>query len=74
MTGDEFKFTRLDVTPAGRPVVTTVKTIKRSDVAACPHLIIVPEHYRQSGVCRCTDPDHTEMADWGYVWNGRRWA
>lgn len=74
MTTDEFRFATLHVSDAGRPVVTTVKTIKRSDIVACPHFIMVPEHYRPSGVCRCTDPDHTEMAEWGYSWNGRRWA
>lgn len=47
---------------------TNARTIKQSDLAACPHLILVPEHYRADGSCRCDDPTHAEMKEWGYTW------
>lgn len=48
-------------------------------IRACPHLIMTPEHYRkeeQFSRCRCDDPDHDEMADWGYTWDDEkgRWT
>lgn len=54
--------------------VTDERDIKRSSIDACPFLIMVPEHYRPDESCRCDDPDHTEMASWGYVWNGSLWT
>jgi hypothetical protein len=51
-----------------------VFTMKHSMIRACPHLIMVPEHYRVDGTCRCDDPTHTEMADWEYKWNGVQWV
>lgn len=50
-----------------------VRTINQSDLAACPHFILMAEHYRADGTCRCDDPDHREMADWGYVWGAGVW-
>lgn len=54
---------------------TRTRTLKQSSMAACPHFIMVPEHYRDDESCRCDDPDHTEMAEWGYTWsaNEKRW-
>jgi hypothetical protein len=36
----------------------------------------MPEHYDDDGKCRCTDPRHTLMREWGYTWNpdAKRWA
>lgn len=51
-----------------------VRLIKQSDIAKCPHFIMVPEHYREDGTCRCNDSTHTEMAEWGYVWKNGRWV
>jgi hypothetical protein len=34
---------------------------------------MVPEHYRDDNSCRCDDESHTEMAEWGYKWNGEQW-
>lgn len=48
--------------------VTEERQISQSDITACPHLIMVPEHYRANGSCRCDDARHTEMANWGYTW------
>lgn len=34
----------------------------------CPFSIMMPEHYRNDGTCKCDDPDHREMMihDWDY--------
>ena len=53
---------------------TNVRIIRQADMLACPHVIMMPEHYLASGACRCTDADHTVMAEWGYVWDGTRWT
>ena len=49
------------------------KSIKRSDIRKCPWIILKPEHYRENGSCRCNDPEHLEMKEWGYTWNGSFW-
>lgn len=53
-----------------------VHVIKNSDIRACPHFIMVPEHYRPDGSCRCNEPQHTVMRDWGYTWDAKkgRWT
>jgi len=56
--------------PKGIP---NVREIRQSDIAKCPHYIMVPEHYRYNGTCRCDDPEHSEMRDWGYKWKDGRW-
>ncbi len=58
--------------PDGR--LTSIRIIKQSDMLKCPHCIMVPEHYRDDGTCKCDDPTATVMADWGYTWDGRRWS
>jgi len=38
---------------------------------------MMPEHYDEStGSCRCDDPNHAEMVEWGYIWDPKRkrWA
>lgn len=45
------------------------RTIEQSDILACPHVILVPQHYREDGSCRCNDEQHVEMREWGYTWN-----
>lgn len=54
---------------------TNVRTIQQSTIRACPHFILVPEHYRADGQCKCTDPGENIMADWGYTWDNElgRW-
>lgn len=51
-----------------------VYTMPQSMMRACPHCIMVPEHYRENGTCRCDDPTHIVMADWEYKWNGVQWV
>jgi len=53
--------------------VANERSISRSSIAACPHVIFMPDHYREDGACRCDDPDHVEMAEWGYVWRDGLW-
>jgi len=47
-------------------IVTDARTI---DPGRCPHFIMVPEHYRDGGACKCDDPAHTVMESWGYTWS-----
>ena len=34
----------------------------------CPHVIMVAEHYRDDGSCKCNDPNEKVMREWGYRW------
>ena len=54
--------------------LTNVRMIKQLDILKCRNVIMVPEHYREDGSCRCNDADHREMEEWGYFWNGEHWA
>jgi hypothetical protein len=49
--------------------VTDEREIDQADMRKCPHFMMVAEHYRLDGSCRCNDPDHMEMLEWGYVWS-----
>ena len=49
-------------------------SLKQSSMLKCPHFIMVFEHYREDESCKCDDPTATEMADWGYTWDGKRWS
>jgi hypothetical protein len=53
-----------------------IKTLKTTDLLKCPHVILVPEHYRDDGSCKCNDPAEKIMAEWGYVWSdkAREWV
>ena len=57
----------------GKLVETNVREIKQSDMLRCPHAIMVAEHYREDGSCRCNDPAATEMKSWGYNWYRGGW-
>ncbi len=61
-----------DMAPDGQ--VTRSRTISRSAILECPHVIMVADHYRADNTCRCDDPLHFEMIDWGYTWKGGRWV
>lgn len=45
-------------------------------ISKCDFFILDPEHYRGDGKCRCDDPDHEVMSDWGYEWSdeNERWT
>jgi hypothetical protein len=51
-------------------------TLPQAAMQACPHFIMVPEHYREDGTCKCNDPEHKEMEEWGYEWDNdnERWT
>lgn len=49
---DEIVFSTMD--EQGK--VTTIKVLKNSDIGRCPKYILVPEHYRDDGTCRCNVP------------------
>lgn len=46
----------------------SIRYIRQSDMLKCPFAIVMPEHYRNDGTCKCDDPDHREMMihDWDY--------
>ena len=53
--------------------LTYNRTISRKSMLACPHFIMMPDHYREDQSCRCDDPTHTEMAEWEYEWKDGTW-
>ncbi len=48
--------------------LTNVRSIRQSDMLKCPHAIMVQEHYRDDGSCKCDDAEHRAMMikDWEY--------
>lgn len=57
--------------------VTDERTVPVAAIRGCPFLILAAEHYRADGSgCRCTDPSHAAMREWGYSWSLRagRWV
>ena len=58
----------------GKMVITDVRTLEQSSIKKCPHYIMVPEHYREDESCRCDEKDNTDMAEWGYEWDGGKWV
>lgn len=61
----EHKVTFGTWTPDG---LVNVRLIKQSDIGKCPHVIMVPTHYREDGTCKCDDPIEQAMMirEWGY--------
>lgn len=49
--------------------LSNTREIAQSDIMRCPFLIMVPEHYREDGSCKCDDPDERAMMirEWGYT-------
>ena len=68
----EVRFSELHL-EGGEPVETNVRHISYADIKRCPHTILLPEHYREDGTCRCDDPDYPEMIEAGYEWRDGRW-
>lgn len=46
-----------------------IRKLKQSDLLKCPHCILMPQHYRADGTCKCDDPNEHVMQGWGYRWN-----
>lgn len=54
------------LSPGGK--LSNVRLIKQSTIANCPFFILVPDHYREDGSCKCDDPEYRKMMikEWGY--------
>ena len=62
---DDLTISNMEVVD-GQLVETSSRTINPQQ---CPHFIMVSRHYRDDGSCRCDDPEHSEMSEWGYEWD-----
>lgn len=45
-----------------------IRLLAQSAILACPFTILLPEHYREDGSCKCDDPAHRKrmIAEWEY--------
>ena len=50
----------------------SITHMKQEDILRCPHAILMHGHYNLDGSCRCYDPHHRLMLEWGYVWDHGR--
>ena len=48
-----------------------VREIGQDVLMRCPQLILMVDHYRKDGTCRCDDHMHIEMLSWGYIWDNQ---
>ena len=48
--------------------LVNTRMIKQSDIGRCRFFILVPEHYREDGSCKCNDSEHRKMMiqEWRY--------
>jgi hypothetical protein len=46
-----------------------VRLLKQSDILKCHFSILIPDHYREEGSCKCDDAEHRRMmiAEWEYT-------
>jgi len=60
------RFAKLEGIP---PVETEVRVIPSAAIGACPFYIMVPDHYRADGSCKCDDAVERAMmiAEWEYT-------
>ena len=49
-------------------------TMQGSMIRSCPHVIMMPSHYRADGSCKCDDPHDADMKEWGYEWKETAWV
>ncbi len=49
-------------------IPNNIREIKQSDIRKCKFLILVLDHYRPDGSCKCSNKEHREMMikEWGY--------
>jgi len=49
--------------------VVDIRKMPQSTFSNCPFFIMMPEHYREDGSCRCNDPEYRKkvMKGWGYT-------
>jgi len=67
------RFSNLIHMPDGTLVESNVRHIEQSDMMKCPHCIMVADHYRDDGTCKCNDPKEVIMKEWGYKWKKGQW-
>jgi len=48
--------------------VSNVRMIKQDSIKGCPFFILMPDHYREDGTCKCNDSiERNKMIkEWGY--------
>lgn len=48
--------------------LTNVRHIRQGDIRRCRFYILMPEHYRDDGTCKCDDAAHRAMMirEWEY--------
>ena len=48
--------------------LSNVRFIKQADMMKCPFAIMMPDHYRGDGSCKCDDPEERKkmIAEWEY--------
>ena len=68
------EFSEGTINKDGSLSIVKVRTLKQSSMLKCPHVIMMPGHYRDDESCRCDDENHTDMAEWGYFWDGNVWT
>lgn len=68
MSDDSTEFYEI-IEDGGQVRVDLTRTIKRSSFIACPFHIMVPEHYRDDGTCKCNDAaERARMVEeWDYT-------
>ena len=62
------RFSELEMV-GGKLVEKNVRVISQSSIGSCPFVIMVADHYREDGTCKCDDHDEQEMMinEWGYT-------
>jgi hypothetical protein len=46
-----------------------IRILKQSDILKCKFGILLPEHYREDGSCKCDDAEHRKLMirEWRYT-------
>lgn len=46
-----------------------IQILHYEDIAKCPFIILMPDHYRKDGSCRCDDAQERKkmIAEWEYT-------
>lgn len=74
---NEIPFTKLIVSDQGVIQVKEETSLSTTAINNCRYHIMDPIHYckKHPENCRCKDPNHKEMLEWGYLWNSTtsRW-
>lgn len=65
---EDITFTKMHDDGHGNMTVTDERTLKRSDILACPFVIMMPEHYNADGSCKCYEAEeqYRMYHEWEY--------